>query len=154
MSGKDTPGVVAPPPVLLLAAILGGVGLQRLVPIPLVPGGVPAAAGIVVIAAALSLAAASIREFRRAGTEYETRKPATALVVRGPYRWTRNPIYLVFLALQLGIALLANDASIAAMIAPLAAALHFGVILREERYLSRRLGPAYDAYRASVRRWL
>ncbi|MGH2571643.1 MAG: methyltransferase family protein [bacterium] len=154
MSGKDVPGVVAPPPVLLLGAILVGVGIQRLAPIPLVPGGAPAAIGALVVAASLALAAASIREFRRAGTAFETRKPATALVTRGPYRRTRNPIYLAFLCLQLGIALLANSAWIAAMIAPLAAVLHVGVILREERYLSRRLGPAYDAYRASVRRWL
>jgi protein-S-isoprenylcysteine O-methyltransferase Ste14 len=154
MSGNDVPGVVAPPPVLLLGAILAGVGGQRLAPVPLVPGGVPAAGGLLVIAAALALAVASIREFRRAGTEYVTRKPATALVVRGPYRRSRNPIYVAFLCLQLGIALLANNAWIAAMIAPLAVCLHFGVIVREERYLSRRLGPAYDAYRASVRRWL
>jgi protein-S-isoprenylcysteine O-methyltransferase Ste14 len=154
MSGNDVPGVIAPPPVLLLGAILAGVGMQRLAPIPLVPGGVPVAAGILVIAAALALAAASIREFRNAGTSFETRQPATALVVRGPYRWSRNPIYLAFLVLQLGIALLANSAWIAAMIVPLVAVLHVGVIVREERYLSRRLGPAYDAYRASVRRWL
>ena len=154
MSGNDTPGVVAPPPLLLAGAILVGVAIQRVTPIPFVPGGVPTAIGVLVVAASLALAAASIREFRRAGTEVETRKPTTALVVRGPYRWSRNPIYLAFLGLQLGVALLANSAWIAAMIVPLATILHVGVIMREERYLSRRLGPAYDAYRASVRRWL
>lgn len=154
MSGKDVPGVVAPPPVLLLGAILAGAGLQRLAPIPLVPGGVPSAIGILVVAAAVTLAGASIREFRRAGTSFETRRPTTALVTGGPYRRSRNPIYVAFLCLQLGIALLANSAWIAAMIAPLAICIHFGVVLREERYMSRRFGPRYDAYRASIRRWL
>jgi len=150
----DLPGVVAPPPVILVGAIVAGAGAHRLWPLPLVPGGVPPAIGIGIVAGALALVGWSIRQFRRAGTEYETRKPSTAVVTTGPYRFTRNPIYLSLLALQLGIALIANAAWMAILAGPLALVLHFGVVLREERYLTRRLGPDYDGYRASVRRWL
>ncbi len=100
------------------------------------------------------LLGAAVREFVRAGTSVETRRPSTSLVTGGPYRWTRNPIYLSLAILQLGFASLVNSVWLAAMIAPLVFALHFGVILREERYLAKRMGPDYERYLKSARRWI
>jgi protein-S-isoprenylcysteine O-methyltransferase Ste14 len=151
---RETAGVVAPPPLILLGAIVVATALKRLWPLPLVAAGGPKAAGVVVAAVGLGLELAAIREMRRAGTDVQPWRPTKALVTGGPYRWSRNPIYVGLLVLQLGLALLLNDAWVAIMIAPVALVLHFGVVLREERYLSARLGADYVRYRDSVRRWL
>ncbi len=153
-SPGETAGVIAPPPLLLLAAVLLGFGLHRLLPLPLVPPAIEKPLGAIVVGAGVVLLGAAVREFVRAGTSVETRRPSTSLVTGGPYRWTRNPIYLSLAILQLGFASLVNSVWLAAMIAPLVFALHFGVILREERYLAKRMGPDYERYLKTARRWI
>lgn len=72
----------------------------------------------------------------------------------GPYRFTRNPIYIGLSAVYLGIAALAGSLWIALMLVPALFILQFGVVLREEAYLERRFGDDYRAYRARVPRWI
>ena len=90
----------------------------------------------------------------RAGTNVNPGLPANAIVTGGPYRFTRNPMYLALCLLNLGIGLLICDLVPTLLTLVLAITLHFGVIVREERYLERRFGDVYSAYRGRVRRWL
>ncbi len=89
-----------------------------------------------------------------AGTATDPRMPATTLVVGGPFRYSRNPMYLGRTLLYLGLALLANAVWVVAALVPVQIVIHYGVIKREECYLDRRFGDAYRRYRALVRRWI
>jgi protein-S-isoprenylcysteine O-methyltransferase Ste14 len=107
-----------------------------------------------VVAASLLLLGAAVRRFRAAGTPVPARKPTTAIVRTGPYRFSRNPIYLAFSMLQLGIAIWVNSWWLVATLAGAIVLIHYVVIPREERYLEARFGDEYRDYRTSVRRWL
>ncbi len=153
---RDTPGVVAPPPLLFLGALAIGLaidfGLLRL------PTGLPRllriGAGAVLAGAAVALAAGAFGQFRRAGTAVEPWHPSTALMTGGVYRFTRNPIYLALALLYAGAALAADSGVALVLLPPLLAVVQIGVVSREERYLERKFGDEYRRYRASVRRWL
>jgi protein-S-isoprenylcysteine O-methyltransferase Ste14 len=154
----ETAGVVARPPRLYLAFLGLGLLLGYLWPAPLAPGGLPAGArlggGAALLAGGVVLMAAGMRALRRHGTRVETHQPTTALVTDGPYRASRNPIYVALTLLYAGVAVLADSAWALALLAPLLVVMRFGVVAREERYLERRFGPAYRAYRTAVRRWI
>ena len=93
-------------------------------------------------------------EFRRARTNIDPRKPALVLVETGPYRFTRNPMYVGFLLLFAGIGLLASLDWTPPLLPLLWMALDRLVVRREEAYLAAKFGAAYDALRARTRRWL
>ncbi|MHA1113918.1 MAG: methyltransferase family protein [Alphaproteobacteria bacterium] len=150
----DRPGVIAPPPVIVLAAVLIGVGLHLLWPLDLLDGVARWVATGILGGAALALVAVSLVQFRRHKTHVDPYRPATALLSAGPYRFSRNPIYIALGLLQAGIAFAADSIWILAMLAPALAVLHVGVIRREERYLARKFEAEYAAYRARVRRWI
>jgi protein-S-isoprenylcysteine O-methyltransferase Ste14 len=95
-----------------------------------------------------------LRQFERAGTNHGTHKPATALVTGGLNRFSRNPIYISLSLIYAGIALLANSAWALVLLVPLLIVMHYGVIVREERYLEMKFGEDYRRYKAAVRRWL
>jgi Phospholipid methyltransferase len=84
---------------------------------------------------AIALFAYSVAEFRAAGTPVPARKPTTAIVRTGPYRFSRNPIYLAFSLLQLGIGIWVNSLWLLATLVGAVALIHYVVIAREERYL-------------------
>jgi protein-S-isoprenylcysteine O-methyltransferase Ste14 len=141
------------PPILYPLAILIGYVLQLLWPVGLVPRGVQPL-GAVLIFAAVALFVLSVREFRRAGTPVPSHNPVVALVRSGPYRFSRNPIYVAFTLLQIGFAVWLDSAWILAMLVPVLPVMSYGVIAREERYLEARFGEEYRSYARSVRRWL
>lgn len=91
---------------------------------------------------------------RRAGTSASPYRPSAALTTTGPFRFSRNPIYLAMTGLYLGVSLLVNSVWPLLLLAPLLLVMHRGVILREERYLSAKFGEVYAAYKSGVRRWL
>ena len=103
---------------------------------------------------AMGLFAYSVGKFRAAGTPVPARKPTTVIVRTGPYRFSRNPIYLAFSLLQLGIAIWGNSLWLLATLVGAVALIHYVVIPREEQYLERTFGAHYLDYKASVRRWL
>nr|WP_255699932.1 isoprenylcysteine carboxylmethyltransferase family protein [Jiella avicenniae] len=132
-----------------MVAHFSGAGLDFGLPLRLrLLLGLPAlAAGIVPIALALL-------RFRRAGTSPEPWKPSTALVVDGVYRLTRNPMYLGMALVYAGVALLFDCALTAALLLPAVLTIHYGVIRREERYLTGKFGDAYRDFMRKSRRWL
>jgi protein-S-isoprenylcysteine O-methyltransferase Ste14 len=152
---KDVPrlGLIRPPYVYSGAILIGAL-LQRVAPLPFLPRALAAPLGAPLIVLALVLFVYSVRNFRAAGTPVPTREPTTAIVRTGPYLFSRNPIYLAFSLLQLGIAIWVNSPWLLVTLAVAVALVHFVVILREEEYLERRFGDQYLEYKASVRRWL
>ena len=102
----------------------------------------------------LALAAAGIRNFSRAGTPVPTNRPTSALVTTGIHGWTRNPIYLGLFLIYGGIGIAMRSPWILILVLPLAIAIRYGVVAREEAYLEQRFGDAYRDYKARVRRWL
>lgn len=146
-------GLVRPPLVYLIAVVTGA-GMQRATPLRFLPGMLAVALGPPLVVVAIALFSYSVAKFRAAGTPVPGRKPTTVIVRTGPYRFSRNPIYLAFSLLQLGIAMWVNSVWLLATLVGAVALIHGVVIRREEQYLERRFGAQYLAYKASVRRWL
>jgi protein-S-isoprenylcysteine O-methyltransferase Ste14 len=150
----DNPGVVAPPPLIYAGALALGLVANKLYPMAFLPRAVSRVLGLPLIFGGLTIGLLGFREMRRAETNVDPYKPATAIVTEGPYRFTRNPLYIGMTLVYSGITALFN-AFPAAMLLPLAlAVMRGGVIEREERYLERKFGDEYLAYKARVRRWL
>ncbi len=152
----DTARVIAPPPVLLLAAWTMAGLLHKAAPmgIPAVRPRVRKALGWSSILTGLGLSAAVVLEFKAAGTAVSPLNPTTALVGGGPYRRTRNPDYIGQLLVYAGAALVTNKVWPIAVLPGVLAAIDRGVVRREERYLAAKFGAEYAAYTARVPRWL
>jgi protein-S-isoprenylcysteine O-methyltransferase Ste14 len=154
----DHPGVIARPPRIGYLLLAIGAILQYLSPWPLWPAEATVVPryglGAGLAAIGLVLMTHAVRAFRRAGTNVETPKPATTLVTHGIYARSRNPMYVSLLLLFAAVTAFANSAWFALLLVIYLVVLRFGVIAPEERYLARKFGGAYGAYRAHVRRWL
>jgi protein-S-isoprenylcysteine O-methyltransferase Ste14 len=146
-------GVVRPPLVYLTAIILG-VSLHFAWPVALVARPQGPWLGGVAILLAIALFVSAVRTFRAAGTPVPGHRPTTTIVRTGLYRFSRNPIYLSFSLLQLGLALWIDSLWLIVTLLPAVALMAFVVIPREEQYLEARFPLAYPSYKASVRRWL
>ena len=142
------------PPLIYLASILCGFLLHGAFPVGLAPRMLGPLLGGTALLAAVALFVASVRAFRAAGTPIPGNRPTTQVVSHGPYRFSRNPIYLAFSLLQLGLALWFGSFWVAATLAGAVAVMSLVVIPREERYLEARFPDEYLPYRGSVRRWL
>lgn len=154
---QDHPAVLFFPPLGLLAVIVAAALLEWLLPLGLMPPpgtGWSTTVGVVLIALAVGLALWGVLSFRAAGTNVNPRQPSLQVVETGPYRFTRNPMYLGMVILILGLGFAAS-LDWALLLAPVFwAALHFGVVLREEAYLSGKFGEPYRAFLGRTRRWL
>jgi protein-S-isoprenylcysteine O-methyltransferase Ste14 len=146
-------GVVRPP-LVYLASILSGALLHFAAPLPFVSRALALPLGASMVVVAIALFTSAVAKFRAAGTPVPARRPTTAIVRAGPYRFSRNPIYLAFSLLQLGIAIWVNSLWLLATLAVAVAIMQYVVIPREEQYLERRFGSQYLEYKSSVRRWL
>jgi protein-S-isoprenylcysteine O-methyltransferase Ste14 len=151
----DTANVIIRPPIAWTVAVLAGLALNWLLPLPFVPATVPAGwLGAIVFALALALFAWAIATVTRAGSNVPTNRPTTTIVDSGPYRLTRNPIYLGMLLGLIGLAIAFNSLWLLLMLVSFALVIRYGVVDREEAYLERKFGEAYRRYRARVRRWV
>ena len=150
----DNPGAITHPPFLYGGALAAGALLDWLIPLPMLAAGTGMMPGVVLIVLALALAAWCFVLFRRAGTNVPTSRPSTAIVTDGPYRFSRNPIYVALTALSVGVALWANSWWMLGLLIPTFVIMNIGVIDREERYLAAKFGDEYLAFKARVRRWL
>lgn len=151
---KDNPGVIARPPLLFAGFLVVGLLLEWVWPAAIFPGDWQYVVGGALVLVAGALLASGISRFRRAGTNVPTYRPTTALVTEGPYRYSRNPIYISLFLLYAGIGVMVDGAWILVLILPLFLLMRYGVVAREERYLERKFGEAYLGYKARVRRWL
>jgi protein-S-isoprenylcysteine O-methyltransferase Ste14 len=144
-------GVVRPPLVYLGSVALGML-LHFARPVLLLPR-VSTPLGAAVVLLAISLFLFAVRTLRAAGTPVPGNRPTTTIVRTGPYRFSRNPIYLAFSLFQLGIALWVNSPWLVLTLIAAVAVMSLVVIPREERYLKARFPSEYSSYKASVRRW-
>ena len=143
------------PPLAWGLAIITGLALNWLVPLPFLPADLPAGwPGAMVFVLALALGVWAVVTITRAGSNVPTNLPSTTLVESGPYRFTRNPIYLGMLLSLIGLAIAFNNLWLLTMLVPFALVLRYGVVAREEVYLERKFGDVYRGYRSRVRRWL
>jgi protein-S-isoprenylcysteine O-methyltransferase Ste14 len=152
-----SPGVRFPPPFLFVAGFLAGLGLNALLPFPLVPGGATPLSVFVgwgLVALALLLGAWAMFTFAGARTSILPHKPAAGVVEAGPYRYSRNPMYVALGLLYLGLALWLNVLWPVFLLPVVYVLLWSLVVEREERYLEEAFGETYVAYRSRVRRWL
>ena len=145
---------VVRPPLVVLASLLSGAVLTVAWPLPFIPDVLRLPVGCLLVAMAVALFSCSIKQFRTAATPVPGNKPTTTIVQTGPYRFSRNPIYLAFFALQLGLAILLDSLWLVATLIATVAIIAVVVVPREERYLTGRFGAEYLTYKASVRRWL
>src|SRR5262245_28738621 len=154
-AGQDVAvlGLVRPPLVYLISLVSGAV-LQLARPLPFLPGTLPVLLGAPLVVVAIAVFSYSVAKFRAARTPVPARKPTTAIVRTGPYRFSRNPIYLAFSLFQLGIAIWVNSVWLLATLVGAVALIHTVVIPKEEQYLERKFGAQYLEYKMSVRRWL
>jgi len=147
------PGLVRPPRIYLATILLGMLGhllwrddfIARVIGLP---------TGSLLVLASVALFVAATREFKKAGTPVPGNQPSTAIVRSGPYRFSRNPIYLAFSLLQLGLALLVDSLTMVITLGLAVTVMALVVIPREERYLAQRFPSEYSTYKASTRRWL
>ena len=154
MNTGDKPAVIAPPPLIFLGFMLLGLGAEVLWPADFLAERLQYLLGSALFSMGGILVAVCITEFRRAGTNFQTHKPTNALITGGPYRISRNPIYIALSLAYLGIAVVADSGWMVAMLVPALAVIHFGVITREEKYLEAKFGDEYRYYKNTVRRWL
>jgi protein-S-isoprenylcysteine O-methyltransferase Ste14 len=150
----DTAQVIVLPPLVYGAACVMGLLLHLVLPLHLLPTTLARGIGVVCVLVSLPLAIATFRALSRAHTPVDPMKPTTALVTAGPFRYSRNPIYVALTLLYLGVAFLVNTLWILLLVVPVLVVIRYGVIAREEAYLTRKFGDAYHQYTTQVRRWL
>ncbi len=155
MTPPSSSGVRIFPPLIHLAAIAVGFLIQALAPVQI--GGIgrwlALAAGCVLLGIAVGLIGWAATVMSRAGTTPNPTRPSTALVIQGPFRFARNPMYLAWEFLCIGVGLVANTPWPIVMAVPAALVTYRMVISKEERYLEGKFGSEYRDYRARVRRW-
>jgi protein-S-isoprenylcysteine O-methyltransferase Ste14 len=152
----DVAGVIALPPFILLGFLVAATLLEAVVPLPVLGAHALARylAGAALAACGFVLIGMGTRRFVAAGTNIPPNLPTTALVVDGIYGRTRNPLYLGAILVYLGLSVAAGSLWAIVLVVPLLWVINVGVIAREERYLERKFGDAYRAYKARVRRWV
>jgi protein-S-isoprenylcysteine O-methyltransferase Ste14 len=151
---KRGPGLKFPP-LLLVLAVIGSAWLaDQLRPLPIIEGAPLWMPGAVVIAFALLIMLIALLHFFEAKTHIEPWHPTTAIIRKGVYRFSRNPIYLAFCIATVGAGLVLNSWWVIASVAVLKPLLEHLVISREEIYLEKKFGDQYLDYKRQVRRWL
>jgi protein-S-isoprenylcysteine O-methyltransferase Ste14 len=150
----DTAHVLVLPPLVYEAAFVVGLLLHLAFPLHILPNPLARGLGMVCVLVSLPLALTTCRVLSRAQTPVDPMQPTTALVTTGPFRSSRNPIYGALTLLYLGVALLFNALWLLLLVVPAVLVIRYGVIAREEAYLTRKFGDAYRQYTAQVRRWL
>ncbi len=150
----DSPEVMTFPPVIFATFFVIGIITDRALSHSMEFHGFPHRAGWVLVVIGFLIVGWAIARFVKAKTHVDVRKPATTIVTDGPYRFSRNPMYLAATLLYVGVAIVFGKTATLALIIPCLIVLHYGVIAREERYLDGKFGDAYREYQAKVRRWL
>jgi len=150
----ESPGVRIPPPVFYILAFLTSLALQARFPLPFLSPALALGLGAALMAAGGLFIVLSILTLWRGHGTLNTNGSSAALVASGPYRISRNPMYLGLVLLYAGVACVFSVVWALLALTPLIIYTQLSIIAREERYLDSAFGDAYRAYKARVRRWL
>lgn len=148
----DSAQVKVPPPLILVVSIVIGAAMDHIYPVGLQVHLRPL--GYLFLIAGVLVAFFCITMFRKAKTDVRPWQPTTAIVERGVYRWSRNPIYLSFVLINAGVGLALDTVWNFVTMVPLFIFLNNYVIRKEEKYLEQKFGQSYLIYKARVRRWI
>ena len=154
-STSDHANVLLPPPALFGGALLVGLALDWFLgwhlPMPLFARSLLAIILIMLGAVPLGAALYTLNKARTAIVPWHSTK---RIIDSGPYRFTRNPIYVGMILIYLGLVIWLGSGTGFLLLLPVLFMLHFGVVLREEVYLARKFGEEYTAYCQQTPRWL
>lgn len=153
-SGSDTPNIRIIPPLVYLAGLVIGLIVTAWIPTRVVADSIVWPVGAAFLLCGILFAASALLRFRGAGTTIRPDRAASQLVIAGPYRLSRNPMYVGLTAIYLGIAIGAQSLWGLLLLPVVLSIVQRRVIEREEMFLERRFGNAYRDYRTRVRRWL
>ncbi len=151
---KASPDVVSCPPLIFLGALGLGLLLNWLLPLQRFSSASCPVTGWIVAVAGFGIGFWGVRTFIRAGTNVRPDLPVTALVTSGPYRYSRNPLYMACTIIYLGITLSIGSLWLLVILIPALAVVRYRIVRREEEYLESRFGDNYRAYKAQVNRWI
>ncbi len=155
-SGRDRAAVRVPPPLVFVLVVAAGFFLHRsLQPLPLgLPDGLRKAASAVTLLSGAGLLAWSLTLFLRSGQDPAPWKSTPEMIFKGPFRFSRNPMYLSMALLQIAAGLWYSNSWILGLL-PLALFCVYRTAIRhEEAYLESKFGDSYREYKAEVRRWI
>jgi protein-S-isoprenylcysteine O-methyltransferase Ste14 len=150
----DNPGVIAFPPVIWLVNAAISIVVHLFISVPIKSYRFCLVCGVAFIISAATLALSAVRTMKATGTNVLPSQPALIIVRSGPFRFTRNPIYFSFCLLHVALGFFLNDWITLLFVVPLVLIFHYGVILREEKYLTAKFGEPYLQYKRQVRRWI
>lgn len=151
----DNPGVILLPPIIYLSSLFTGIALRFFWHVPLLSNNswnVPL--GLVLAFMGVFLMSAAVGTFKKFGEEPDPRESTYNIVTTGPFKYSRNPMYLAFTIIYIGVTVAVNTWWPFIFLPLVLIAMHYGVILREEAYLEKKIGKNYVEYKKSVRRWL
>jgi len=147
-------GVIVRPPVLYGGAFIVTLALGWFWPMPIVGHGALRWCGLALLILGAAIGVTARRKMLAAGTNVDPMRPTTAIVTTGPFRFSRNPLYVALTLLYLGLTLAFDTWWGIVLLVPVLMIMHLGVVLREERYLEEMFGDTYRQYRSTVRRYL
>jgi protein-S-isoprenylcysteine O-methyltransferase Ste14 len=151
---KDTPKVIAPPPLIYFTGLVFGGITTWFYPNQILNGGLAVVLANLLILAGISVIAIVFLQMRKAKTNIEPWKPTTKILDSGFYGYSRNPIYAAMILIYLGVSCFFNSVWFFVSLPLSLLIIHFGVILREEKYLENKFGEEYLDYKQRVRRWI
>lgn len=150
----NSTGVRVLPPIVFIIALILGTAIGYIFPIALPFSKLKAAISTILIIASLFLGVCSALLFRKHNTDIDPMGSATMLLKTGPYKYSRNPIYVSMIILIFGIGVLLGNTWILLMLIPAVLYLRKNVVLLEEKHLIKQFGNDYKKYSSDVRRWL
>jgi protein-S-isoprenylcysteine O-methyltransferase Ste14 len=151
---SDAPNVRIIPPLVYLAGIVIGFLANAWMPIKVVPSSVAWTIGGILIFCGAVLTGSAVLRFKNADTTIRPDRAASTLVIAGPYRITRNPMYLGFALAYLGIAIAGQSIWALVLLPVVLIIVQRGAIEPEKSFLQKRFGTDYVSYRNRVRRWI
>ena len=151
---QDNPGVKLPPPIVFVGLGLIGVGLDYVVPLTLGLGSWSVYLGTGITLASIFSIGYISRLFKRNKTEIEPWKTTSKIITSGPYKWSRNPIYVLFCGVPIGLGIAFETYWALLAFIPALIIVYVTAVKREEKYLETKFGQEYLDYKAKVRRWL
>jgi len=151
---KDGVRVVIKPPILFLAFFILGIALRFIIKFPIFSqSSIGYVAGGLLIILGAFLAGWAVKTFKKLGETPHHGRPIHKIVDSGPFKFSRNPMYLSLAFIYIGLSMIINTYWLLLLLPIMLIVLHYGVILREEEYLKRKFKEEYLSYRSKVGRW-